>query len=269
MTRRWGRWGAAVFAMALAACAAPPKPAPKTPGDIADRVTASDESDTSKRARVRMELAEAYFSRGEMTFALDQVKLALTANPNLAAAHNLRALIYANMGDEKLAEESFRRALQVDPRDADSLQNFGWFLCQEGRFPEADGLFARALEVPQYRGTARTLLTQGVCQARGGQTAQAEATLSRALELDPINPAIVVNLAEVLYRRGDLERARLQIRRVNNTPDIANAQTLWLAARIENRLGNRSGADELGSQLLRRYPASREAASFQKGQFDE
>ncbi len=238
-------------------------------GDGRDIITASDESDASKRARLRMELASAYFGRGQMTTALDQVKLALQAEPNLADAYNLRGLIYANLGDEKLAEESFKRALQLNPRDVDTMQNFGYYLCQKKRYPEAAAMFDQALAIPQYRDQSRTLLTKGVCEAFAGQLPESEATLLRAYQLDPANPSTAVNLSEVLFRRGDYERARFYIRRVNAVPSLAGSQTLWLAARIEQRLGNRSGAQEFGDQLRRRFPDSREAASFERGNFDE
>ena len=238
-------------------------------GDGKDLVTASDESDASKRARLRMELAAGYFGRGQMTTALDQAKLALQADPAMAEAYNLRGLIYANLGDEKLAEESFRRALQLNPRDADAMQNFGYYLCQKKRYAEASAMFDQALAVPQYRDQARTLLTKGVCEAFAGQLAESEATLTRAYQLDPTNPSTAVNLSEVLYRRGEYERARFYIRRINANPQLTGSQTLWLAARIEQRLGNRSGAQDLGDQLRRRFPDSREAGSFERGNFDE
>ena len=238
-------------------------------GDSKDRITQSDEPDSSKRARVRMELASAYFSRGQLPTALDEVKRAIQADPQHGAAYNLRGLIYAGMGDEKLAEESFRRALQINPQDADVMQNFGWYLCQLKRFPEANSMFRQALAVPQYANTPRTLLTQGVCHARAGQWNEAEQSLLRSFELDSANPATAVNLTEVLLRRGDFERARFYIRRVNAQPDVANAQTLWLAARIEHRLGNRQGEQEFGSQLRNRFPTSREATAFDEGRFDD
>ncbi len=87
--------------------------------------------------------------------------------------------------------------------------------------------------------------------------------------MDPANPAIAVNLSEVLYRRGEYERARFHIRRVNGNPDMVNAQTLWLATRIENRLGNRQGVRDFGNQLRDRFPRSPEASAFERGQFDE
>ena len=253
----------------LGACVSPRSTASGAGSDGKDRVTASDESDGSKRARVRMELATAYFGQGQMTTALDQIKLAIAADPNFGEAFNLRGLIYANLGDEALAAESFRRALQINPRDADTMQNYGFFLCRIKRYAEADALFEQALAEPRYQDTVRTLQSQGVCRAHAGQLVESERSLTRAFEIDPSNAATAVNLAEVLYRRGEYERARFYIRRINGQPSVANAQTLWLAMRIENRMGNSSGVQDFGFQLRSRFPNAPETAKYLRGAFDE
>lgn len=238
-------------------------------GELRQRPTASDQTAAEHRSRVRLELASAYFGRGQLETALDEVKLAIAANPRLAEAYNLRGLIYASLGDERLAEESFRRALQLDAHDADAMHNYGWFLCQRQRYDAAAAQFAQALAQPQYAGAARTLLARGVCQARAGQWLEAEGSLLRAYEIEPANPSTAVNLAEVLYRRADYERARFYIRRVNAAEGASNAQTLWLAARIEHRLGNAAGVREFGEQLKARFPQSPQALQFEQGRFDE
>lgn len=271
MTQSWvGRW-LLMLALTgwLSGCVTTSTSNGETPIDGKDLVTASDESDSSKRARVRMELAAGYYGRGQMTTALDQVKLALVADPKLPEAYNMRGLIYANLGDDKLAEESYRRALQLAPQDADSMQNYGYFLCQKKRYPEANALFDQAIAVPRYRDSARTWLTKGVCLAFAGQLAESEASLLRAYEIEPGNPSVAVNLSEVLYKRGDYERARFYIRRVNAVAAFQGAQTLWLAARIEQRLGNGAGARDFGEQLRQRFPESPESGKFVRGQFDE
>lgn len=237
--------------------------------DLKDKVTESDEPDNARRARVRLELASAYFERGQMNVALDEVKLALAADPNLGPAFNLRGLIYGSMGEHALAEDSFRRALQINPRDVDTMQNWGWYLCQRQRHAEADNLFRQALVSPQNQQVSRTLLTQGICQARAGDLSAAEATLQRAFEIDAGNPSIAVNLAEVLYRRGDFERARFQMRRINAVREIANPQTLWLAMRIERKLGNAQGVATLGQQLRDRFPESPQAKLYASERFDD
>ena len=112
-------------------------------------------------------------------------------------------------------------------------------------------------------------MTKGICEARAGKLEQAELTLKRAYEIDPANPATAMNLSEVLYRRGEYERARFYVRRVNGSVELRNAETLWLAARIENRLANPQGVRDLGNQLRSSYPSSREASAFERGVFDE
>lgn len=241
----------------------------RSPVDTGDLRTASDQTDADKRARVRLELAGAYFSRGQTATALDEVKLALAAKPDLPEALNLRGLIYASLGETRLAEESFRRAQQLAPRDGDVMHNYGWFLCQERRFAEAEVQFQQALAQPQYRDQIRTLLGLGVCQARAGRWTDAEASLLRAYEFDPSNPVTAYNLSDVLYRRGEYERVRFYMRRVNAQQDLSNAQTLWLAAKVEHRLGNVAGAQQLGNQLRDRFPQAPETVLFEKGRFDD
>ncbi len=251
----------------LAACAAPGSAPPAAPSN--ELRTASDQTDADRRAAVRMELAALHFSRGQYETALDEIKLALQSKPELGAAFSLRGLVYASMGEDSLAEDSFSRALQINPRDADTMHNRAWFLCQRNKFAEADRLFEQALAVPQYRDAQRSLMAQGVCMARAGKLDEAERKLSRAYELDPTNPTTALNLSEVLYRRGEYERARFYIRRVNQREELSNAQTLWLALRIDNRLGNRGGVDEYGRQLRNRFPQSPEALAYERGRLDE
>lgn len=241
-------------------------------GPITEAQVARDSGpseDAARRARVRMELALAYFSNGQYDIALEETQRVLAVDPSIGGAYNLQGLIYAARNEDALAEQNFRRALQLNARDADTMQNLGWFYCQRNRHAEAAEQFRQALASPQNRDPSRTLLAQGVCQSKAGQLAEAEASLMRAYELDAGNPSTSVNLAEVLYKRGEYERARFYIRRVNDVPSLVNAHTLWLGARIEHKLGNQTGAQLLGRQLTSRFANSREAVAFERGQFNE
>ncbi len=238
-------------------------------GPLQELATESDQSDAERRARVRLELASAYFSRGQLEVALDELKLSIGAKADLSEAYNLRGLVYAAMSQPTLAEGSFKRALQVQARDADAMHNYAWFLCQAQRYPEAMTLFDQALAEPQYRGGARSLMARGLCQARAGQWMQAEGSLLKSYELDPSYPGTAINLAEVLYRRAEFERARFYIGRVNSQPVSVNAQTLWLAARIERKLGGGAREREFGAQLRSKFPDAPETQLFEAGRFDE
>lgn len=233
-----------------------------------DWVTSSDEPEARKRARVRLELAAGYYQQGQTTVALDEVKQAIAIDPAYAAAFNLRGLIYLRLNDARLAEDSFQQALRLDPRDGDTWHNLGWMYCQQSRYEPSREAFQRALQTPNYTMAARTWMTQGVCLARAGQATEAERALERAFELDAGNPVTLYNLALLLSQRGENQRARFFIRRLNNS-DQANAESLWLGIKIENRLQSTDAAAQLGSQLLRRFPASREAGAYERGAFHE
>lgn len=233
-----------------------------------DPVTESDEPEVRRRARLRLELASGYFEHGQPTIALDELKQALVIDPTYSNAYNLRGLVYLRLNDQALAEDSFRRALALDPRDADAAHNYGWQLCQLGRYQESVQQFGLAIANPSYTGVAKTLMTQGICQQRAGQRDEALQSLMRSYEIDAGNPFTGYNLARLLYERDELTRAQFYIRRLNNS-EQARAETLWLGAKIERRLGNREASQQLGDQLTRRYGQSREAGLYEKGLFNE
>lgn len=264
----WSRCGWVLATLlSLYGCAGPNVPATQ-PGSGKEWVTESDEPEARKRARIRLALAQGYFEQGQLTTALDEVKQALNVDPTFVPAYNMRGLIYMRLNEPKVAEDSFSHALRLQPNDGDTMQNLGWFYCQQSRYKEAVQMFERALQTPNYGAAARTLMTEGICQARAGQTQDAERSLKRSFELDAGNPITMYNLALLLHQRGDSERARFYLRRLNNS-ELANAQSLWLGIKVENRLQNREAARQLSDQLRRRFPESTEAGALDRGAFDE
>lgn len=231
-------------------------------------ITDSDEPEVRKRARLRIELATGYFEQGKDTVVLDEIKQALAADPTYAPAYVLRGLVYMRMNNAPLAEDSFRRALQINPRDPDALHNYGWFACTQGRHAEAIQMFTQALASPIYGGRAKTLMLQGTCQLRMGQAVEAEGSFARAYELDPSNPFVGFNLAKLQFRSGETKKAQFVIRRINNS-ELANAETYWLGIKIERQLHDNEAAGQLAQQLQRRYPQSKEWSAYQRGAFNE
>jgi type IV pilus assembly protein PilF len=258
-------WLAGALLMALGGCAARNTDATGATSDI---LTASDEPEGRKRARIRMELAVGYFEQGKTDIALDELKQVILNDPTFPDAYNLRGLIYMRLNDMRQAEESFRRAVALNTKDSNAQHNYGWLLCQQGRYDEASRAFDIAMTNPLYADRAKTLMLQGLCQARAGRKAEAETNLARSYELDAANPVTGYNLANLLFQRGDFTRAQFYIRRLNNS-ELANAETLWLGIKVEQRMNDRVAMLQLADQLKRRFPQSRETASYEKGAFND
>jgi type IV pilus assembly protein PilF len=237
-------------------------------GNQPEIVTESDEPDARRRARIRLELAVGYFEQGQTTIALDELKQSIAADPNYGESYNLRGLIYMRLNDARFAEESFRRALAINPRDSNVMHNLGWLMCQQAKYAESLQVFAQALANPLYGERAKTLRALGLCQMRAGLRPEAEASLLKSYELDAGNPVTAYNLATLLYQRGDFVRAQFYVRRLNNG-ELANVESLWLGIKVERKMENREAMMQLAGQLEKRYPQSREATAYQRGAFDE
>lgn len=234
----------------------------------AEIVTDSDEPEARKRARIRLELAVGYFEQGQTTIALDELKQSIAADPTYGDAYSLRGLIYMRLNDFRFAEDSFRKALAISPRDPNVMHNLGWLLCQEARYPESSQFFSQALSNPQYGERAKTYRAQGLCQVRAGLRGDAEVSLLKSYEFDAGNPITAYNLAILLFQRGDFVRAQFYVRRLNNG-ELANAESLWLGVKVERRMENRDAMLQLAAQLVKRFPQSREAGAYLRGAFDE
>lgn len=256
MRRVYGA-AAAVLLLLLSACAAPQAGTGKEPS-----------GPDAKNARIRLELAEGYYQRGQPEVALDEVDKALDMAPGYVAAYNVKGLIQMSLGQSDKAEASFRKALDLAPDNGDTLHNYGWFLCSRARYAESFTMFERALKVQGYRSVERTELALGVCQLRAGQVAGAEATLRRGFALDPANPALATNLALALYRQHKAKDALFYIRRVNGGA-TANAQSLWLGVLIARGAGDAKDQAQWSSQLTQRFPNSQEAIAVQQGHFND
>jgi type IV pilus assembly protein PilF len=264
------RWLAAaglasvVGATLLAGCATQPQQEAR-----ADMASPSEEEpENRRRARIRLELASSYYQEGKTEVALDELRQVITADPTFGDAYNLRGLIYMRLGDNREAEESFRRAIAINPRDANAHHNHGWLQCQLGRYPESFRSFELAMANPLYPDKPKSLMAQGLCQARAGLREEAERTLARSYELDAGNPITGYNLARLLYQRGDFARAQFYIRRLNNS-ELANAETLWLGIKVENRMNDQVAMGQLSEQLRKRFPQSRERQALDRKAFDE
>jgi type IV pilus assembly protein PilF len=252
----------ALALLLLAGCAGAPDAPEHDTGTIIGEV-----GDPRNRAKLRTELASLYYSSGNLGVALEELRNATNADPNYAPAHGMYGLVYMQMNDKVRADASFERALRLAPNDADINHNYGWFLCQSGREADSVKYFLIALRNPLYPTPWRSYSAAGVCSLKLKQLKDAEAFFERALRLEPDDPPALLNLGQLRYQQGNIGEARKLVARHNKvvTP---SSESLWLALRIERRLGERVQEQAFANQLRRRYPESREYQALQRGQFD-
>jgi len=255
---------AVVFGLlALAGCAGQSSDAPS----VETGTIVGEMGDPRNRARVHTDLAAAYYERGSMAIALEELRVATASDPNYPPAHGMLGLVYMELKENQLAEQSFERALRLSPNDPDINHNFGWFLCHTSREKDSVKYFVQAIRNPLYATPWRSYSAAGVCSLRGGNPKDAEEFFQRALKLEPDDAPSLIKLGEIRYKQGQIEEARRLVTRYNKliTP---SAESLWLALRIERRSGERVAEQAYANQLRRRFPTSAEYRSLQRGQYD-
>ena len=223
--------------------------------------------DARNRAKVHAELAALYFNRGNMAIALEELRIAASADPNYPLTYSLYGLVYMELRESQLAQSNFERALRLAPTDPDINHNYGWFLCQSGRENEAIKYFLQAVRNPLYVTPWRSYSAAGSCSLRKNNLKEAEEFFLRALAQAPDDPASLLQLGQIRYRQGGLEEARRLVGRYNKIVE-PTAESLWLGLRVERKLGERVAESSYANQLRRRFAASREYQQLQRGEYD-
>ena len=124
---------------------------------------------TKKSAELQVQMAQEYLKKGDLQTARDKLKRALELDPYSAQAHTMSGFLNETIKDMVLAELHYRRAVELMPKDGGMNNNFGSFLCRQGKYPEADEMFKRAIADPYYRTKEAALTNAGVCAKDAGQ----------------------------------------------------------------------------------------------------
>jgi len=248
-------------AVLLAGCAGEPA--------SQDSKAASTQADTDglQRARAFTNLAGAYYARAQYKIALDELRKAIIADSHYGPAYDVYGLIYMDLEEDTLADENFRRAIELDRNDSEARNNYGWFLCTRGRYQEGLEQFKAALRNPLYTRPEQAMTNAGLCAEKSGDLMLAEANLVKSLKLQPDNPNTILKLAALNFRQDRLPDAQ---RLLEHYAELAppTAESLWLGVRLERKLGNRSQEAAYGLQLRKNFPDSNEARMLLAGQYE-
>ena len=226
-------------------------------------------TDPKNRARIHTELGALYFQEGQNSAALDELRVALNADSGYVQAYSVRGLVYARLKEYARAEEDFQRALSLAPNDPEVNNNYGWYLCDTGKERQSIAYFLQALKNPLYETPDRAYTNAGTCAMKAGDLEGAQGYLLNALRFSRDGALTArLQLAKLFYQRGINEEARVYLAEVLKQSETPTAEALWLGARIERRLGNRTAEAGYLAQLRSRYPTSNEYQEFLKGKFE-
>lgn len=224
-------------------------------------------NEQQQRAKVHTELGSLYFLEGSTAIAMEEARLALAAEPNYAPAFNLLGMTHMLLNEPRLAEENFQKAMRLAPGDPEISNNYGWFLCQNGREQQSIAHFMAAVKNPLYTAPTKAYTNAGICAQKLKNDKAAEDYLLTALRLMPANTLALLSLAELSFRQARYPAAKQWIADIERLVE-PTAEVLWLAVRIERKLGNREAESRYANQLRRRFPGSPEQRLLGQGQYE-
>lgn len=240
------RTGWVLAALLLTACSSP------SPGK------SDEQSEALKAAETNTALGRQYIERGQYEVALEKLKRAVAYEESYAPAHTMLGVLYETLGMTDQAGEEYRLAVQYDPDDGETNNNYAAFLCRQGRGNEAQRYFQDALDDPFYKTPWVAYANAGLCAMNMDELDKAETYLRQSLEYDAEIASALLSMASLNYRKEQYLGARAFLQRFEAVAD-RSSQSLLLGFQIENAIGDTSAANEYRNQLLNEFPKSAEA----------
>jgi type IV pilus assembly protein PilF len=218
-----------------------------------------------KASAVNVELGVGYMQQNNLELANEKLLKAIRQDPKSVRAHYIYAMLQDRLLQPEKAEDNYKIALELDPKNSEANNNYGAFLCRQGRELEAEDYFMKALENPLYKTPEFAYTNAAVCLLKAGVRDRAKTYLRKALATKSDFAPALLPLSEVLFEEGDHANARFYLRRLHQVSK-PTAKSLWLAIRNEIELGGAGSGevDRLGEELQRNFADSAEFREWQK-----
>ena len=215
--------------------------------------------DANAAAKANTELGVEYLREGNYELSKTKLTKALELEPNYAPAHDYIAVLYQTVGETKLAEKHYKKSLRLNPDNAPTRNNYGQFLCFQGRHKEATVQFMKSAENNFYPTPEVPLTNAGLCAARIPDLGTAEDYYRQALQKNPGFAPALLQMAIIRYEESNYMGARAYLERLREVARD-NPQSLWLAVRTEFALNDHQAWGEYSMILKNNYPDSDETA---------
>lgn len=229
--------------LVLTACASPGS-------DVGNR---GDDFEPIAAARTRISLGLTYLKNGNYQQAKFNLDKALTFAPRFADAHYSMAYYYQVVGEIELADEAYKQSLRLEPHNPDIANTYGAFLCQHGKYDQAQQYFLKAINSTNYVSTAESYENLALCSRSQGHNADALQYMQSAINHQPSRARSLLLLSQWQAEDGFYDDAKSNLKRFERQGQVS-AESLWLATKIEHALGELEEARNYGEMLKSVYP---------------
>jgi len=233
---------------------------------VENRRLAERAPDQKQMARTRLALGVSYLERGDTAQARFNLEKARDIDDSLPEVHNALAYYYQVVGEDAEAEQAYRHSLQRDSNNPDTYNNFGAFLCQRGKYQQAEELLLGAVKKPGYLRVADSYENLALCARSQQHFVKYEQYLQQALRHNGAKVSLLYGLATLYYAMGDVDKAAEYQARLQQGGQVSPPVTLlrYLIASRRDDVVEKQAAEQF---MMSVYPTSPEAGFILSGDF--
>jgi len=221
-----------------------------------------NQANRDEMAATRISLGLGYLKMGDMSQAKHNLEKAKRFSPNLVQVHTAFAHYYETVGESELAITSFEQALSIKADSADTLNNYGVFLCRQGKIAAAEEQFLKAIAVPSYLLVAQSYENLSSCYLQNDDFEKAEVYLSKAIFHSPNRTSTLLQMVRLQYAMTNYKEGKLFLQKFERNTQRFTADSLALAYKLNRKLGKRRTASNYANMLVKMYPQSWEGKQY-------
>ncbi len=159
-------------------------------------------------ADANTQLGIAYLREGNYEMSRLKLEKALKLQPDSPGAHEAMAILFERVGETGQAERHYKKTLKLNPDYARGRNNYGQFLCAQGRYREAEKEFLLAANNSFYPVPALPLTNAGLCAKRIPDMVKAEEYFRQALAKDAGFAPALLQMGNLSFSRGNYMSVR-------------------------------------------------------------
>ena len=211
--------------------------------------------DSEQRVELYTRLGLEYMAQNRLASALEAMNDALAIAPDDSSANHAMALLKLRLGESSDAEAHFDQALVSNPGNVGARNDYGSYLCEQGKWMDGGKQFETARDDPFNTEPYVSQYGLGVCLMGAGEFRAAQDQFRAALVAEPQSTAVLYQSAWASFQLEEYLSARAFLERMFGAGGVS-ADSLLLAVRTESKLGAEDLAKEYAARLRSAYPGS-------------
>ncbi|RJX72899.1 type IV pilus biogenesis/stability protein PilW [Vibrio sinensis] len=194
-------------------------------------------ADPITQAQARIALGVGYLEQNKLAKARENFEKAYFHAPHYYPSQLALAHYFESVSEYSSAEQLYKKSLRDHPHNGNIMNNYGTFLCKQGKYEQADTLFNKAVEQSDYYSVSSSYENAAFCSLKAGNTQSAIQYFRRVLDHEPERKRAILNLAKLEIDINALAEARTRLVEFHHNYGVTKP-SLELLTELEKKTGN-------------------------------